>query len=93
MFTQASCQTLIVLNYLDGICYCIPKPQACNTTEHGLGELTSLLSQALQPDVLMKTYSWEISFPVKSLIAERMKLYKEIRANLSLLGTYSCWVS
>lgn len=52
MFTQASCQILIILNYLDGVCYCIPKPQACNAMQHSLGELTSFLSHAVQPDVL-----------------------------------------
>lgn len=52
MFTQGSCQILIILNYLDGLCYCIPKPQACSATQHGLGELTGFLSHAVQPDVL-----------------------------------------
>lgn len=57
MFTQASCQILIILNYLDELCYCTPKPQACNATQHDLGELTSFLSHAVQPDVLTNKYS------------------------------------
>lgn len=57
MFTQASCQILIILNYLDEVCYCIPKPQACNAKQHGLGELPNFSSHVVQPDVLTDKYS------------------------------------
>lgn len=63
MFTQASCQILIILNYLDEVCYCIPKPQACNVTQYDFCELTSFLNHAVQPDVLMNKYS--LVFPVE----------------------------
>lgn len=56
MFTQTSCQ-IVILNYLDEVCYCIPKPQACNAMQNDLGELISFLSHTVQPDVLTNKYS------------------------------------
>ena len=57
MFTQASYQILIILIHFDGVCYCTPKLQACNATQHGLGELISFLSHAVPPDVFTNKYS------------------------------------